>query len=42
MRNLLAHQYFDVDEEEIYKTVLNDLPKLITTIEKIIIDFTTL
>ncbi|MEI7619955.1 MAG: HepT-like ribonuclease domain-containing protein [Candidatus Falkowbacteria bacterium] len=28
MRNVLIHEYFDVDEVEVWKTIKKDLPKL--------------
>ena len=35
-RNLVAHDYFGVDAEEVWQIILNDLPILKTEIEKII------
>jgi uncharacterized protein with HEPN domain len=36
MRNRLIHAYFDVDKDRIWDTVQDDLPHLITELEKII------
>ncbi|MFH1295339.1 MAG: DUF86 domain-containing protein [bacterium] len=36
MRNVLVHDYDMVDTEELWKTITNDLPKLRSTVEKII------
>ena len=36
MRNILAHQYFNVDEERIEKAVKSDIPKLKLRIEEIL------
>lgn len=36
MRNRLIHAYFDVDLDEIWKTVQDDLPPLIAQLEKVI------
>ncbi|MBF0120189.1 MAG: DUF86 domain-containing protein [Desulfobacterales bacterium] len=35
-RNVLIHQYFGVDYEEVYKTVQNDLPTLKRQIDEIL------
>jgi len=35
MRNILIHEYFGVDNEVIWKTIQNDLPKLKTTINNL-------
>ena len=35
MRNVLIHEYFDIDETEVWKTIKNDLPKLKKLIKKI-------
>ena len=35
-RNLVAHDYFGVDAEEVWQIIFNDLPILKTEIEKII------
>jgi uncharacterized protein with HEPN domain len=36
MRNLLVHEYDDVDEEVVWDTVRDDLPGLIVTLERIL------
>lgn len=36
MRNRLVHAYFDVDLEQVWKTVKNDLPLLIAELGKVI------
>lgn len=36
MRNRLVHVYFDVDEEEVWKTVTEDLPALARRLERIL------
>jgi len=36
MRNRLIHAYFDIDKDRIWDTVQDDLPTLITELEKII------
>ncbi len=36
MRNLLIHEYDDVDAEEVWKTVKTDLPELIRMLQEII------
>lgn len=36
MRNLLIHEYDEIDMREVWNTVKNDLPSLITELEKII------
>lgn len=36
MRNILIHQYFEVDEESVENVIKNHLPKLKETINKII------
>jgi uncharacterized protein with HEPN domain len=36
MRNLLIHEYDEIDLKEIWNTVKNDLPDLIKEIEKIL------
>jgi uncharacterized protein with HEPN domain len=35
-RNLLAHEYFGVDLEIVWNTVLNDLPMLMDAVQKIV------
>ena len=36
MRNRLIHAYFDVDLDEIWRTVQEDLPPLIAQLEKLV------
>lgn len=36
MRNRLIHAYFDVDVDRVWDTVKDDLPPLITRLEKIV------
>ena len=36
MRNRLIHAYFDIDLDEIWRTVQEDIPPLITELEKIV------
>lgn len=36
MRNKLVHGYFDVNQERVWKTVMEDLPLLISLLEKVI------
>ena len=36
MRNLLIHEYDEIDLKEVWNTVKNDLPSLIIEIEKIL------
>ncbi len=36
MRNRLIHAYFDIDLDEIWRTVQEDLPPLIAELEKIV------
>jgi len=38
MRNMLIHGYFDIDLDEVWSTVQNDLPPLITQLQPIIPD----
>jgi len=35
MRDIIVHHYFEVDAEEIYKTLQEDIPLLFTTITEI-------
>nr|WP_321400354.1 DUF86 domain-containing protein [uncultured Desulfobacter sp.] len=35
MRNILIHEYFGVDNEMLWKTIQNDLPKLKTSLQNI-------
>ena len=36
MRNRLVHAYFDIDADLVWRTVKEDLPKLITQLERIV------
>ncbi len=36
MRNRLIHAYFDVDLDQVWETVQNDLPSLIASLEKVV------
>jgi uncharacterized protein with HEPN domain len=36
MRNRLVHAYFDVDLEQVWKTVTSDLPALLPSFEKML------
>jgi uncharacterized protein with HEPN domain len=36
MRNRLIHAYFDVSLDTVWSTVIEDLPKLIAELEKIV------
>lgn len=36
IRNILAHAYVKIDDEIIWDTVMNDIPKLKTRLEEII------
>jgi len=38
MRNIIAHEYFHIDAEEIFDTVQNDVQPLLSTIQQIIAD----
>jgi uncharacterized protein with HEPN domain len=35
MRNRLIHAYFDIDLDRVWDTITDDLPKLITELEKL-------
>ncbi len=37
MRNRLIHVYFDIDLDRVWDTVTDDLPPLITALEKVIL-----
>ena len=39
MRNVLIHQYFDIDTEKVEKTIKEDIPKLKSEIQKILGNF---
>ena len=36
MRNRLIHAYFDVNHDTVWDTVKNEIPKLVTELEKIV------
>ena len=36
MRNLLIHEYDEIDLKDVWNTVKNDLPELIKSIDKIL------
>lgn len=36
LRNVLAHDYFDIDAEEIFKICRRDVPKLLETIQRML------
>ncbi len=38
LRDIITHQYFDIDAEEIFLVCKNHIPPLSETIKKIIID----
>ncbi len=38
LRNIIVHEYHSVDEEEIFNVIKNDLPTLLNTVQKMIID----
>ena len=38
LRNLIAHEYFHIDAEDIFDTVQNDVQPLLSTIQQIIAD----
>ena len=38
MRNHLIHAYFDVDTEQVWDTVRDDLPPLISTLEGLLVE----
>ncbi len=37
LRNMLAHNYFDIDVEEIYKICQRDVPQLTKTLEQMLL-----
>ncbi|MEK7399999.1 MAG: HepT-like ribonuclease domain-containing protein [Candidatus Poribacteria bacterium] len=39
MRNIIVHQYFSIDVDEIWNTVERDLPKLKYDVLKILMEF---
>jgi uncharacterized protein with HEPN domain len=36
LRNVLAHDYFDIDCEEIFKICRRDIPKLLSTVQRML------
>lgn len=36
LRNVLAHDYFDIDPEEIYKICRRDIPQLLNTVQRML------
>jgi len=38
MRNIVVHDYFNIDAEEIFNTCKEDIPKLAETVDMIISD----
>ena len=38
MRNHLLHSYFDIDVDQVWSTVQQDLPPLITELQKVVFD----
>ncbi|MDO8302038.1 MAG: DUF86 domain-containing protein [Sedimentisphaerales bacterium] len=36
VRNVLAHDYFDIDAEEIYKICRRDVPQLLNTVQQML------
>ena len=36
MRNRLIHAYFDIDLDQVWKTAIEDLPPLVTALERIL------
>ena len=38
IRDIIAHHYFDLDAEIVYDVVKNDLPEMLITIRKMIVD----
>lgn len=38
MRNVIAHEYTDIDDEAVFNTIRNDMPVLKETAEKILVD----
>jgi uncharacterized protein with HEPN domain len=36
LRNVLAHDYFDIDPEEIYKICRRDVPQLLNTVQRVL------
>ena len=38
IRHVLAHDYFDIDAEQIYKTCQRDIPQLLSTVQQMLRD----
>jgi uncharacterized protein with HEPN domain len=38
LRNVLAHDYFDIDPEEIFKICRRDIPQLVDTVQRMLKD----
>lgn len=38
LRNVLAHDYFDIDAEEIYKICRRDIPHLLNTVQRMLME----
>lgn len=38
MRNVIAHEYTDIDDDAVFNTIHNDMPVLKETAEKILVD----
>jgi len=36
LRNVLAHDYFDIDKEEIFKICRRDVPQLLNTVQRML------
>ena len=36
LRNVLAHDYFDIDSEEIFKICQRDIPQLLNTVRRML------
>lgn len=35
MRDIIVHHYFDIDADEIFKTLKEDIPQLLTALQEI-------
>lgn len=38
LRNVLAHDYFDIDAEEIFKICQRDIPQLLNSVQRMLMD----
>ena len=38
IRNVLAHDYFDIDAEQIFKICQRDIPQLLDTVQRMLMD----